>query len=411
MAEALYGNVYFREAFAGMLREEPDGRYTFTYDPAYVASGNPGVAHTLPLQLGPIYSTGGLHSYFDNLVAEGWLANAQMRALGLQPHNRFARLLAFGHDCIGAVSVLDPRARKQPDLHTGTAEEIAALASRASISGVQPKMLAVQTAAGYRPATAREASTHIAKLPSGQLPGIVELEYLTTRAAVELLQEDRTVTLEIAAVSGVRRPCLLVRRFDRTPGGAKIHFEEFNQLLDRPSEAKYEGSYAGMADFMRANPRCEAADIDFLFRRVLASILLGNNDAHLKNFGLLYEGAAMRLSPVYDFVAAALYPEYNSALALRLGAGPNPRKLGALTAKHVEALAKSFALGRGALLQAVHDLGLRLDAAEQAVSDAPHGTTRQKTDLIQLMRKRWNGTFKSLGKSIGKPIGKSTGRK
>jgi serine/threonine-protein kinase HipA len=263
-------------------------------------------------------------------------------------------------------------------------------------------MLAVRTAAGYRPATAREASTHIAKLPSGQFPGIVELEYLTTKAAVELLPGDRTVTLEIAGVSGVRRPCLLVRRFDRTTGGAKIHFEEFNQLLDRPSEAKYEGSYAEMADFMRANPRCEAADLDFLFRRVLASILLGNNDAHLKNFGLLYEGARMRLSPVYDFVAAALYPEYNSALALRLGAGANPRKLGALTARHVEALAKAFALGRGALLQAVHDLGLRLDAAEQAVCDGSHGTKRQKTDLIQFMRKRWNGTFKSISKSIGR---------
>jgi serine/threonine-protein kinase HipA len=398
MAEALYGNVYFRDAYAGILREEPDGRYTFTYDPEYVGSGNPGVAHTLPLQLGPIYSTGGLHSYFDNLVAEGWLANAQMRALGLQPHNRFARLLAFGHDCIGAVSVLDPRARKQPDLHSGTAEEIAALASRASISGVQPKMLAVRTAAGYRPATAREASTHIAKLPSGQLPGIVELEYLTTKAAVELLPGDRTVTLEIAEVAGVRRPCLLVRRFDRTPDGAKIHFEEFNQLLDRPSEAKYEGSYAEMADFMRENPRCEAADFDFLFRRVLASILVGNNDAHLKNFGLLYEGTRLRLSPVYDFVAAALYPEYNSALALRLGAGTNPRKLGALTARHVEALAKSFALGRGALLQAVNDLGLHLDAAEQAVADAPHGTRRQKKDLIEFMRKRWNGTFKTISK-------------
>jgi serine/threonine-protein kinase HipA len=406
MAEALYGNVYYRDAYAGILREEPDGRYTFTYDPEYVGSGNPAVAYTLPLQLGPIYSTGGLHSYFDNLVAEGWLANAQMRSLGLQPHNRFARLLAFGHDCIGAVSVLDPRARKQPDLHTGTAEEIAALASRASISGVQPKMLAVRTAAGYRPATAREASTHIAKLPSGQLHGIVELEYLTTKAAVELLPGDRTGTLEIAEVSGVRRPCLLVRRFDRATGGAKIHFEEFNQLLDRPSEAKYEGSYAEMADFMRANPRCEAADLDFLFRRVLASILLGNNDAHLKNFGLLYEGAAMRLSPVYDFVAAALYPEYNSTLALRLGAGANPGKPGALTARHVEALAKAFTLGRGALLQAVHDLGLRLDAAEQSVSAASHGAKRQKTDLIQFMRKRWNGTFKSIAKSIGKSIGR-----
>jgi hypothetical protein len=219
------------------------------------------------------------------------------------------------------------------------------------------------------------------------------------------------VTLEIAEVAGVRRPCLLVRRFDRTSSGAKIHFEEFNQLLDRPSEAKYEGSYGEMADFMRANPRCDAADLDFLFRRILASILLGNNDAHLKNFGLLYEGTRMRLAPVYDFVAAAMYPEYNSALALRLGSGANPRKLGALTGKHVEVLANSFGLGRGALLQAVHDLGLRLDPAEQAVTDAVHGTRRQKKDLIEFMRKRWNGTFKIIGKTLGKTIGKSIGRK
>src|SRR4030088_1926894 len=143
MATALYGNVYFGEAFAGLLREEPDGRYTFSYYSAYLESGNPAIAYTLPLQLDPIYSAGGLHPYFDNLVAEGWLANAQSRALGIQSHDRFGRLLAFGHDCIGAVSVLDPRPRTQPKLDAGTAEQIAALASRASISGVQPKMLAV----------------------------------------------------------------------------------------------------------------------------------------------------------------------------------------------------------------------------------------------------------------------------
>src|SRR5438105_11602594 len=159
MAAALYGNVYFRSAYAGVLREEPDGRYTFTYHSDYLGSGNPAIAHTLPLEIKPIYSTGGLHPYFDNLVAEGWLANAQARALGIQRNDRFGRLLAFGHDCIGAVSVLDPRPRKQPDLDTGTAEEIAALASRASISGVRPKMFAVRTEAGYRPAGPREAST------------------------------------------------------------------------------------------------------------------------------------------------------------------------------------------------------------------------------------------------------------
>lgn len=397
MAQTLHGNVYRQETYAGVLREEPDGRYTFTYHPDYLEGGNPAIAFTLPLQLESIYSRGGLHPFFDNLVSEGWLAHAQARSLGIQTNDRFARLLAFGHDCIGAVSVLDPRPRSQPDLHTGSPEEIAALASRASISGVQPKLMAVRTDAGYRPARPDEPSTHIAKLPSGQLPGIVELEYLTTMAAAQLLKGDRFADLEIARVDGIPEPSLLVRRFDRGAGGTKIHFEEFNQLLDRPSEAKYEGSYAEMAAFIRANPRCETADIDFLFRRVLASILLGNNDAHMKNFGLLYEGSAMRLSPVYDMVAAALYSEFDSQLALRIGDGPNPRKLGAAGPEHIQALAKSFGIGRGALLQAVHDLGARLDAAIDAVEQAQFGRAPQKKQLIQFMRKRWNGTFKSIG--------------
>ena len=111
------------------------------------------------------------HPYFDNLVAEGWLAHAQARSLGIPSGDRFGRLLAFGHDCIGATSVLDPRPGTQPDLRTGTPEELAALASRASISGVQPKMLAVRGDAGYRPAGAGEASTHIAKMPSAGCRG------------------------------------------------------------------------------------------------------------------------------------------------------------------------------------------------------------------------------------------------
>jgi len=206
----------------------------------------------------------------------------------------------------------------------------------------------------------------------------------------------------VAAVAGLPGRCLVVRRFDRLPDGRKLHFEEFNQLLGRPSEAKYDGAYSEMASFIRANPRCEVGDADLLLRRVLACILLGNNDAHMKNFGLLYMGSAMRLSPIYDFVAVSLYPDYDSALALRMGPGRNPGRLSAISAKNVEAMAKSFGFGRGALLQAVHDLGARLDAAVNAVQESPHGATVQKAKLTDYMRKPWNGIFRLIGSSIGK---------
>jgi serine/threonine-protein kinase HipA len=398
MAELLYGNVYFHDRFAGVLRQEPDGRFAFNYDDAYLTAGKPAIAYTLPLQAETHYSATGLHPFFDNLVAEGWLANAQARALNISRDNRFARLLAFGHDCVGAASVLDPKPRTQTHLDTESPEETAALANRASISGVQPKLLVVKAESGYRPAGSSEASTHIAKLPSGSLPGIVELEYLTMIAAQELLRPDTIAEIEVANVTGLHGPCLVVRRFDRLPDASKLHFEEFNQLLGKPSEAKYEGAYSDMAALIRENPRCEVADADILLRRVLASILLGNNDAHLKNFGLLYIGSAMRLAPIYDLLAVSLYPDYDSALALRMGPGTNPARLSAISAKNVEVLAKSFGYGRGALQQAVHDLGARLDSAIHAVQAAPRGTTVRKTDLTEYMRKRWNGTFNSIGR-------------
>jgi hypothetical protein len=115
------------------------------------------------------------------------------------------------------------------------AEDIAALASRASISGVQAKLLAVETATGFRPAREGELSTHIAKFPSGNLPEIVEFEQLSTLAARILLPDDRVAEAQIAPVEGISGECLLIRRFDRlrTDTGAviKLHFEEFNQVL------------------------------------------------------------------------------------------------------------------------------------------------------------------------------------
>src|ERR1051325_3781867 len=113
MADLRYGNVYAfpppggDASFAGILREHPDGSFTFTYDQSYLEAGHSAIGFTLPLQFGPIATRAGLHPFFDNLVAEGWLANAQSRALGILPNDRFGRLLTFGEDCIGAVSVRD----------------------------------------------------------------------------------------------------------------------------------------------------------------------------------------------------------------------------------------------------------------------------------------------------------------
>jgi len=399
MATRLYGTVFFRKEVAGTLEQIPDGRFAFTYAPSYLDEGRVQIAYSLPLQKEPHYSFG-LHAFFDNLVAEGWLARAQARALGIRGDDRFARLLAFGLDCPGALSVVDPKPSSAPDLTHGSSEEIAALTNRASISGVQPKLFAVQEGKKFRPAQRGEPSTHIAKLSSPELRHLVELEYLTTNAARVLLPTDEVVTVEVAPVEKIQGHCLLVRRFDRAEHGEKIHFEEFNQLFARPADAKYEGSYGEMAEFIRVHQTVQREiDIDKLFRRVLVCILLGNNDAHSKNFALLYTDEGFRLAPFYDIVAPSVYPRFRrTGLALKITVGTNPHTLSDIGPKHLSLLAKSFGLKNALLQIAVSDLKRKLGAAQAVVQDSKFGSSNLKKQLIDLMAKRWNGTFASIGK-------------
>jgi serine/threonine-protein kinase HipA len=387
MASSLWGKVYTNDTYAGELRQEPGGRCVFTYDPTYLGSQNPAIAFTLPKRAEPIINEQGLHPFFDNLIAEGWLRNAQARALKIDSNNRFALLLAFGHDCAGAVSIIDPAPLIEADIDTGDPTTTAALASRASLSGVQPKLLAVRDGRRFRPARANETSHFIAKLPSGALRDIVENEYLTTVASRALFPDDKFVSLEIAEVDGVEGRALLVERFDRLPSGAKRHFEEFNQLLGRRSgDDKYDAAYEDLARFITTTPGCTPVDAWRLYRRILGCFLTGNTDAHLKNFAMFHTPDGLRLTPAYDLVAAALYPEYRQ-LALAVGNAPN-LALDALRPKHLVSLAGAFGLDTSITVKAIDEIGARRSAAEKAVLragkevDAEQLVGREKTAAL-----------------------------
>ncbi|HML14734.1 MAG TPA: HipA domain-containing protein [Xanthobacteraceae bacterium] len=402
MATVLWGKVYYNtDLFAGELRQEPGGRCVFTYDPAYLHAKHPAVAFTLPLQAAPYICEQGLHPFFDNLVAEGWLRNAQARALKVDPNNRFALLLAFGRDCAGAVSVIDPAPTREPTIDMGDPTTAAALTSRASLSGVQPKLLAVKEGRHYRPARADEPSTHVAKLPSGTLTDIVENEYLTTLACRTLLPDDKIVDPVIAPVQGIRDRALIVRRFDRLPSGAKRHFEEFNQLLGRRSgDDKYDAAYDDMAAFIRSTPGCTPVDAWRLFRRVLVCLLTGNTDAHLKNFAMFHTPDGLRLTPAYDLVASALYPDYRQ-IALAIGRASN-LVLEQVKPKHVIALSKAYGLDTDILADAVKKLDGRRAPAEKSVTAAAKRIAQEAlgNQLVTFMEKRWNGSFKSIGRLL-----------
>ena len=403
MATSLWGKVYYDSAFAGELRQEPGGRCLFTYDATYLEEQRPAIAFTLPRSDVPYVSENGLHSFFDNLVAEGWLRNAQARSLKIEPNNRFALLLAFGHDCAGAVSIIDPAPAAEPAMDFGDPTTAAALASRASLSGVQPKLLAVKEGRGFRPARRNETSRYIAKLPSGALRDIVENEFVTTEATRALLPSDRIVSVEVASLDGVRDRALLVERFDRLPSGARVHFEEFNQLLGRHSgDDKYNASYDDMASFIRLTPGCSPVDAWRLYQRELVCILTGNTDAHLKNFAMFHTAEGLRLTPAYDLVAAALYPEYRE-LALAIGNAAN-LVIEEIKPKHIVALGEAHGLDLAEIANVIRNLDLRRGPTEKAIQAAAKRVDSEAlgTDLINFMESRWNGTFASTGQFLSK---------
>jgi len=401
MATNLWGRIYYKNIFAGILSQEAGGRCVFTYDESYLQSSLPAISYTLPLRAEPHLSEYGLHPFFDNLCAEGWLKNAQARALGLRRDDRFSLLLAFGTDLAGAVSVIDPDPAGEIKIDHGDPENIAALSARASLSGVQPKLGAIKEGRVFRPVKRGERATYIAKLPSPTLPDILGLEYVTTQACAALLKEDTVAEMTLAPLQGVAERSLLVKRFDRTEDGKQIHFEEFNQLLGNRSEDKYEACYEHMADFIIQNGNiCLRAECDTLFRRVMACILTGNTDAHLKNFAMEHTESGLRLTPCYDLVAAACYPEYQT-LALGIERAEN-MKIGSIGPKNIVRLGKLFGLPDKAVMPAVSDFSSRLNKAHGAVDGSKNVGQDIKDKLHQQMEKRWNGTFDSIGTYLSK---------
>lgn len=401
MADLLWGRVFYKEHFAGYLREEPGERMSFAYDESYLDSDHPAIAYTLPLQKEPHDSASGLHPFFDNLVAEGWLEEAQSRFLGKRSATRFELLLAFGFDCAGAVSVIDP----EPVAFTETLadlsdpKELAILTSRASLSGVQPKLALIERDGKFYPSAIGELSTHIAKFPSRNHDDLVLNEYLTMLAFKALLPKEDIVDLHIGTIEGSSEETLIIKRFDRGPEGERFHFEEFNQLLGIPSRAKYDGAHKDMAAFMRESKECIPTEIYRLYQRILAGILVGNTDMHLKNFAMFHTEQGLRLTPSYDQVAAALYTYDTMALAI---AGTSDLRIADLKPKSIIKLGEEFGLSPAAIKMATEELEANLENAKQAILDVSIGHQGLRDNIINFMEKRWNGTFALIGKSLSK---------
>lgn len=186
------------------------------------------------------------------------------------------------------------------------------LAGKLSISGVQPKLSMARKGSHLLPVEA--GGQFILKPQTGQFPELPENENLCMNIAGLL---DINIPPHGLFELQDGPPAYLVLRFDRTKDGRKLRCEDFAQILE--AHDKYTGSLEQIGNKLREVSGVPGLDIQFFFERVLLNFLLGNGDAHLKNFSMLEtEEGELRLSPAYDIVCskAVLPKELDCALTL-----------------------------------------------------------------------------------------------
>ena len=168
---------------------------------------------------------------------------------------------------------------------------------RAGISGVQPKVMVPEHQGFGLPRVTSKTSDLIIKSGRDEFPGLAINEFLCMSMAKEAGIPVPPFYLSENA------KLFVMRRFDRDDQLNPIGFEDMAALMGLSADQKYSKSYAAIAKAVRVF--CPAVHIrsslDQLFDSVALSCIVGNGDAHLKNYGLLYSEPTQRdarLAPV-----------------------------------------------------------------------------------------------------------------
>lgn len=267
-------------------------------------------------------------AYFQNLLPEGHNRDRLAAQRGCTPDDEFQLLAAAGQDLMGAVEVQPtPRDEEIPNVvrHWHVAMGLDVLEpgfvempveDATALAGAVTKFSAVQDGRRYVVKRHGEAGSYILKLPSTRHPDLVINEHtgyqlchaldLDCAEATVISREDAELP-EVVPFDDI----LAVKRYDRKDG-KRIHMEEFAQALRYQPATKYgvgiREDYGQMLALLNNYSTRPAQDVREFLSRLVAFILMGNTDAHLKNWALLYpDGHEPQLAPLYDPVCVSAY--------------------------------------------------------------------------------------------------------
>ncbi|MFC4006046.1 type II toxin-antitoxin system HipA family toxin [Nonomuraea purpurea] len=317
MTEAAAG-VFLGDRRVGTLNYR-DGSTWFDYedrDPAHPILGQAFEANPDKRRA----ASGSVPEWFANLLPEqgSGLRNLIGRELGRSNPHDFQVLMFLGEDLPGNVRVVSESAVPVMPEPTAEPHDDGTGTVRFSLAGVQAKFSMRWEGKGLVLPVSGRGGDWIVKLPDRRFPEVPANEYsmLTWASLVGIdVPEIRLIhgTDLLGLPDGLIHPeerAFAVRRFDR-PAGGRVHQEDFAQIREIAVASKYDrATYAGLARFI--NALCPQ-DMEEYLRRLAAIVVMGNLDAHLKNWTLRYpDGVTARLSPAYDFVSVSAYDDFRA---------------------------------------------------------------------------------------------------
>lgn len=335
-------DVLLHGQLAGRLQRKPNGNLQFRYDETYIEAAGPALSLGMPVREGS-YPHRACLAFFGNLLPEADVRLQMALAAGISAGSDYGLLERFGGDVAGAVTLIPREAQHERPASEAQLEVLSAerldeilrrlpkrpLAAddrgeiRLSLAGAQSKLPVVDTGNGFAlPHTSQLATTHILKPEPERFPGLVANEFFCMRLAAEAGIEAARVQ-HASTASGL--PYLIVTRYDRDLTQdpiRRLHQEDLCQATGRLPSEKYQAeggpSVREAVQLIDRHSAVPARDRGLLFSALVLNILIGNCDAHGKNFSLLYDSSAPGLAPLYDLVSTASYPELTTRLAMSI---------------------------------------------------------------------------------------------
>ena len=285
------------------------------------------------------YSSEKTKCFFEGLLPEGFSRKAVANWIKSDEEDYLSILSALGKECLGALRIVDENEVEEPlgyeKLSLKKVKELAAEGATRSTRILMETHLSLTGASGkvglyydeennnwYLP-KGNAPSTHIVKQSHVRFERIVLNEQLCMLTAKQLgieVPESFIINVGKGADSEI---LYATKRFDRLMKGGKLiddlpvpnrlHQEDYAQALGITPGEKYEKEKRGylqkMFEVIRENSVDPISEQTKLWKRICFNYLIGNNDAHIKNYSLIYSEnlKGISLSPAYDIVSTRVY--------------------------------------------------------------------------------------------------------